>query len=119
MISFLQYKKRYYFSFFVQNQNLPDLNIEYNNQRNIKIATPNPISMAGRFQRRVDFLLNAEPMIRPIMMMLKESNTILNESRLLIESNFVKNMFSSRIVMAIRIFLFCITEVNSLSCFGS
>lgn len=35
-------------------QNLPDLNMEYNSQINIIIATPKPISIAGKSHRIED-----------------------------------------------------------------
>lgn len=54
----------------------------------MKNATPHPISMAGIFHRKDDLPPNAEPMIRPTIIMLNDSKTILKDNRLLIRSNF-------------------------------
>src|SRR5699024_8808217 len=64
--------------------------MENSSQRNMSNATTNPISIAGMSHKIEDCPPNAEPIINPTIIMLKESRTMLNEIRLLIRSSLFK-----------------------------
>jgi len=69
-------------------QNLPDLKMEYSSHKNINNATTEPISTVGKSQSREGSPRSEEPIIRPTIIMLKASNTILKDKRLPIRSSF-------------------------------
>lgn len=97
----------------------PDLKMENSMNKNINVATTEPISMTGKRNSMVECPVRAEATIRPLIRMLKARRIMLNDSRLLTLSNRCKNNCNSGTLISSRNLPFWIMVVICLRSLGN